>query len=85
MKLATSGDLSNRTDISDPRARGQPAYDGFAIYYDASDLDRGPEIAFYKSLVHENTRALLERVARGQLLQIWPVQLFRDMARPLAS
>jgi SAM-dependent methyltransferase len=60
MKLASSGGLSNGADISDPQAHGRAAYDEFAIYYDPSDIDRGPEIAFYESLIYENTRALLE-------------------------
>ena len=36
------------------------AYDEFASYYDVSDLDRGPEIAFYQSLIRETDRTLLE-------------------------
>ncbi len=60
MNLAPSGEISNRADLSDLHARGRPAYDGFAIYYDPADFDRGPEITFYQSLIYENTRALLE-------------------------
>jgi SAM-dependent methyltransferase len=60
MKFAPSGELSNGADLSDPQAHGGAAYDGFAIYYDPSDIDHGPEIAFYESLIYENTRALLE-------------------------
>ena len=36
------------------------AYDGFATFYDASDFDRRPEIAFYESLVSDNHRTFLE-------------------------
>jgi SAM-dependent methyltransferase len=60
INLAPSGEFSDRADVSDLQSHGRSVYDRFAIYYDPSDLDRGPEIAFYSSLIYENTCTLLE-------------------------
>src|SRR5262245_56538460 len=52
--------LSNGLGGAVPQENGQTPYDRFARYYDRSDLDRAPEIAFYTALIREKDRALLE-------------------------
>jgi len=37
-----------------------PAFDDFADYYDMADIDRAPETAFYRTLIGDGARSLLE-------------------------
>jgi SAM-dependent methyltransferase len=37
-----------------------PAYDSWADYYDLTDADRTPFVSFYRGLVRDSTRSLLE-------------------------
>jgi SAM-dependent methyltransferase len=57
---------------------GLAAYDDFAAYYDVSDTERAPEIAYYCSLVRGGTRSLLELACGTGTITI-------PMARKLAE
>jgi ubiquinone/menaquinone biosynthesis C-methylase UbiE len=57
-------------------------YDAWAEYYDVTDVDRRPQIAFYQSLVTSSMRALLEVACGTGTMTIALAERLRRIADP---